>query len=215
MTSFPTSTTHKCTTMSLDSHSGDSFFCPFVVFTIVFGYLMILLIRFIDTTYYRRIFRVETGGSLNSLTINYNQFTIQFNISVSVYNPTDFSRVYYDAVSMEVFYRGEGLVLNKTSLPSFTTNRKSASVIQMTLPVNRFEDFGGVATGISRSHKDGKVKFGLVLKALFKIKNYVYHSGWSSLKIVCHPLSFAVSPNDYNTTTRGILLEGLTCNPVY
>jgi phage-related protein len=88
-------------------------------------------------------------------------------------------------------------------------------VIQMTLPVNRSDDFGGVATGVSQSRKDGRVEFGLVLKALFKIKNYVYHSGWTSLKVVCHPLRFAVSPNDYNTTTPGILLEGLTCNTVY
>jgi hypothetical protein len=200
--------------MSSNSRSDDSFVCPFV-FTIVFGYLMVLLIGFIDTNNYHRIFRVESFGSLNSLTINHSQFTTEFNISVFVYNPTDFSRVYYDAVFVEVFYGGEGLVLNKTSLPSFTTNRKSASVIKMILSVNRSDDFGGVATGISRSRKDGMVEFGLVLKALFKIKNYVYHSGWSSLKVVCHPLRFAVSPNNYNTTTHGILLKGLTCNPVY
>ncbi|AES97032.2 transmembrane protein, putative [Medicago truncatula] len=154
---------------------------------------------------------VNSVGSLNSLKVNGPQFTAEFNISISVYNPASHSRVYYDAVSAAVFYRGESLVLSKISLPSFTTHSHSISVVKMTLLVNMSDDFGGVATKIALSRKNGMVEFGLIVSALFKYKNRWAQSQWTSLKAVCNPLKFAVSPNDYNTTTPGILLESLLC----
>ncbi|AES91413.1 hypothetical protein MtrunA17_Chr4g0062961 [Medicago truncatula] len=147
------------------------------------------------------------GGSLNSLTVNGTQVTAKFNISVSVNNPTWFSRVYYNAVSVEVFYRGEALVLKKSCRPSFTTHRKS--VINMTPSVHKSLDFGGPL-----SSKDGMVEFGLVVSSFIKYKN-IFPSPWRSLKVVCNPLRFTVSSNDFNTSTSGILLEGLTCTSTW
>jgi len=162
------------------------------------------------------IFEVNSVGALNSLTVNGTQFTSEFNISVSAYNPKDYSRAYYKAVSAELFYGGEGLVLNRTSLPSFTTHSNGASVIKMTPSVNISEDFGGVATDVALRRKNGRMEFGLIVSALYKYKNRWAHSDWTSLKVVCNPLKFAVSPNVYNTTaTHGVLLEGLTCTRNY
>jgi len=156
-------------------------------------------------------FEVGSEGSLNSLTVSNTQLTAEFNLTVSVDNPTQYSRIYYDAISAEIFYQGEGLVLTKSSLPSFTTHEKS--VIHMTLSVNKPFDFGGAATKIAQSCKDGTVEFGLILSSKIKYKNNLSHSGWESLKVVCNPLKFGVSPNDFNTNTTnpGILLEGVTC----
>jgi hypothetical protein len=157
-------------------------------------------------------FVVESEGSLNSLTVNGTQLTAEFNISVSVHNFKSYSRIYYDAVSVEIFYRGEGVVLTKSSLPSFTTDSDKESAIHLMLSVNKSDDFGGAASGIARSRKDGTVEFGLIVKYLFKYKNRWAQSDWTSTKEVCNPLKFAVSPNDYNTTTPGILVEGLRCS---
>jgi hypothetical protein len=190
--------------------------CSFlIVFFIGVGLLITHMFRSADvgTTGLldRPLLAVDSVGSLNSLKVNVPKFTTEFNISISVYNPTSYSRVYYDAVSAEVFYRGESLVLSKISLPSFTTHSHNTSTVKMTLLVNISDDFGGVATGIALSRKNGMVEFGLIVSALFKYKNRWAQSDWTSLKVVCNPLKFAVSPNDYNTTTPGILLKGLMC----
>jgi hypothetical protein len=155
-------------------------------------------------------FEVGSEGSLNSLTVSNTQLTAEFNLTVSVDNPTQYSRVYYDAVSAEIFYVGEGLVLSKSSLPSFTTHKKS--VTHMTLSMNKPFDFGGAAIKIAQSRKDGTVEFGLILSSKIKYKNNMWNSGWESLKVVCNPLKFGVSPSDFNpnTTNSGILLE--RCN---
>ncbi|RHN55550.1 hypothetical protein MtrunA17_Chr5g0419071 [Medicago truncatula] len=169
------------------------------------------MFRLVDLELFEPEFQVDSVGSLNSLTVNGPQFSAELNISVSAYNPTDYSCAYYEAVSAEVFYGGEGLVLSKTSLPSFTTHSQSTSVMKMTLLVNKSDDFGGVATAIAQSRKNGMVEFGLIVSALFKYKNRWDQSKWTSLKAVCKPLKFAVSPNDYNTTIPGILLKGSRC----
>jgi hypothetical protein len=83
--------------------------------------------------------------------------------------------------------------------------------MKMTLLINKSDDFGGVASGIAQSRKNGMVEFGLIVSALFKYKNRWAQSHWTPMKVVCNPLKFAVSPNDYNTTTPGILLKGLMC----
>jgi len=189
--------------------------CSFlIVLFIGIGLLIARTCRSLDveTGYYEHPeFQVDPVGSLNSLTVNGPQFTAELNISVSAYNPTDYSRADCDAVSAEVFYRGESLVLSKISLPSFTLHHQRTSVMKMTLLINKSDDFGGVASGIAQSRKDGMVEFGLIVSALFKYKNRWAESHWTSMKVVCNPLKFAVSPNDYNTTTPGILLKGLSC----
>jgi len=191
-----------------------SCFC-LIVFFIVVGLLITLLFQNDDVGntgfLYRPLLIVDSVGSLNSLKVNVPKFTAEFNISISAYNPASYSRVYYDAVSAAVFYRGESLVLSKISLPSFTTHSHNTSTMKMTLLVNMSDDFGGVATSIALSRKNGMVEFGLIVSALFKYKNRWAPSDWESLKVVCNPLKFAVSPDDYNTTTPGILLEGLLC----
>jgi len=174
------------------------------VFIVVLG-----LIQLLADVYIANIptFQVDSGGSLNSLTVNGTQVTAKFNLSVSVNYPTWFSRVYYHVVSAEVFYRGEALVLKKSCLPSFTTHRKS--VIDITPSVNKSLNFGGPL-----SSKDGMVEFGLVVSSSIKY-NKIFPSPWWPLKVVCNPLRFAVSSNDFSTSTSGILLEGLTCTSTW
>jgi len=70
-------------------------------------------------------------------------------------------------------------------------------------------DFGGPL-----SSKDGMVEFGLVVSSFIKYKN-IFPSPWWSLKVVCNPLRFAVSSNDFNISTSGILLERLTCTSTW
>jgi hypothetical protein len=213
MTSFPTSTHKHTADMSSDYVSPCCAICIILCFLsgfIAFGCLMGYVDASIDSET-TPIFEVNSVGALNSLTVNGTQFTSEFDISVSAYNTASYSRAYYKAVSAELFYGGEGLVLNRTSLPSFTIHSDSASVIKMTPSVNISEDFGGVATDVALRRKDGRVEFGLIVSALYKYKNRWVHSDWTSLKVVCNPLKFAVS----STTSHGVLLEGLTCTRNY
>jgi hypothetical protein len=217
MTAIPTST-HKDTQEKVSSCNACCCISTFVPILGLIALLIVFLVKFFDTDIDRYTamknlpnFKVGSEGSLNSLIITNTQLTAEFNITVSVDNPTSHSRVYYDAVSAEICYQGEGLVLTKSSLPSFTTHKRS--VIHMTLSVNKPFDFGGAATSIAQSRKYGTVEFGLILSSKIKYKNNMAHSGWESLKVVCNPLKFGVSPNDFNTNTTnpGILLEGVTC----
>jgi len=193
----------------------------FIIFCIIFCVLggIIAFGCFMDAhldLYPTPEFEVNSVGALNSLAINGNQFTAEFDISLSAYNPATYSRAYYKAVSAELFYGGEGLILNRTSLPSFTTHSKSYNVIKMTPSVNMSKDFGGVATDVALRRKDGRVEFGLIVSALYKRKNRWAHSDWKSLKVFCNPLKFAVSPNNFNTTTsHGVLLKGVFCTRYY
>ena len=139
---------------------------------ITFCFLGLFIDRYLDSDpILNYIFQVNSVGALNSLTVNGTQFTAEFDISVSAYNPRDYSRAYYKAVSAELFYGGEGLVLNRTSLPSFTIHSNSDSVIKVTPSVNMSEDFGGVASDVALRHKNGRVEFGLIVSALVKYKN--------------------------------------------
>ncbi|AES97023.2 putative immunoglobulin-like protein [Medicago truncatula] len=217
MTLSPTSTHEDTLLMSstdketLENHPA-FIGCSRLIILVPFVLILTYIILSMDVVPDSPSFDVESEGSLNSLTVNGTQLTAEFNISVSGYNFKSYSRVYYDDVSAEIFYRGEGVVLTKSSLPSFTTDGKSESVIHLTLSVNKSDDFGGAATGIARSRKDGTVEFGLIVKSLFKYKNRWAQSDWRPMKVVCNPLKFAVSPNDNNTTNPGILLEGLRCS---
>ncbi|AES96951.1 transmembrane protein, putative [Medicago truncatula] len=193
------------------------FFCVLSAFGCIIGLVFVITDSETTTPFSDLpIFQVNRVGALNSLTVNGTQITAEFDISVFAYNHKTYSRAYYKAVSADLFYGGEGLVLNRTSLPSFTTHSKSASVMKMTPSVNISEDFGGVASDVALRRKDGRVEFGLIVSTLFKYKNRFSHSDWTSLKVVCNPLKFAVSRNVYNTTTsHGVLLEGLTCTSTY
>jgi len=218
MAAFPTST-HEDTQKKV---SYSKAFCYISTFLFILGLIALVIVFLVKLTDAQTDpdlmfailpdFNVDSG-SLNSLTISNTQLTAEFNITVSVDNPTSYSRVYYDDVSAEIFYRGEGVVLTKSSLPSFTTDIGRENVIQMTLSVNKPFDFGGAATSIAQSRKDGTVEFGLILSSKIKYKNNMWHSGWESLKYVCNPLKFGVSANDFNTNTTspGILLEDVTC----
>lgn len=79
--------------------------CRSLFFFIPVLFIVSCLIQLLMDSYSTDIptFRVDSGGSLNSLTVNRTQVTAKFNISVSVNNPTWFSRVYYHAVSAEGF----------------------------------------------------------------------------------------------------------------
>jgi hypothetical protein len=149
------------------------------------------------------------SASINSLTVNNTKLTTNWNISLSVTNHAFFEIIYFEDVSVDVFYMDSYLVLNTSTLPSFTTD--IMSVIHMNSSVNGFVD-SGAANGIDRSlHQYGMVTFGLDVSASIKFINLVLNSGWKNLNVVCYPLRFAICSNA-NNTTSGILLESLTCS---
>jgi len=73
----------------------------------------------------------------------------------------------------------------------------------------------GVANVINHSSSEfDRVQFGTNLSASVKYKNKIFHfhSSSKTLKVVCFPLVFQVSPNSNNTVAPGTLLNAVTCS---
>jgi hypothetical protein len=146
---------------------------------------------------------------INSLTLNNTKLTTNLNIALSVTNQAP-DIINFDNISVDVFYMDPYLILNRSSLPAFTTD--FMRVIEMNLSVNQVV-VSGAANGINQSlHQYGMVQFGLDLSALIKFTNNIFHPSWMYLNVVCYPLRFAFSSNaNVSNITTGISLESLTC----
>lgn len=160
------------------------------------------------------------SATLTSLQVNKTKLTGDFNISLSVQNPTDTARVYFSQLSVELFHKDEdfSIVLNKSSFPSFYilppffTDRLGGFILT---PSVNGSVVPGVANGINHSRSEfDRVQFGLNVNASVKYKNKIFHfhSSSKTLKVVCFPLVFQVSPNSNNTEAPGTLLNAVTCS---
>jgi hypothetical protein len=154
------------------------------------------------------------SASINSLTINNaTKLTAELNITLSVSNPNHFLRISYhhDEFHVKVFYTDqEHVILDNTSTLR-QSNFNGSSVIEMKLKVDTYSG-SYVADGIDQScRKHGMVEFGLTMltSIMFKNKLFFLYS-WETVKVVCNPIRFAISPNVYNTTP-GIVSQPLTC----
>jgi len=62
------------------------------------------------------------SASINSLTVNTAELTADWNILLSTKNPNHDMQVYYEATSIELFYKD--IVLDKSTLPMFFTDSR-------------------------------------------------------------------------------------------
>ncbi|AET00535.1 hypothetical protein MtrunA17_Chr5g0444471 [Medicago truncatula] len=155
-----------------------------------------------------------SSASIYSLTINNaTKLTAELNITLSVSNPNHYLRISYHhhEFHVKVFYTDkEHVILDNTSTLQ-QSNFNGSSLIHMILKVDTYSG-SYVADGIDLSRrKHGMVEFGLTMltSIMFKNKLFFLYS-WETVKVVCNPIRFAISPNVYNTTP-GILLQPLTC----
>ncbi|XP_024640527.1 uncharacterized protein [Medicago truncatula] len=150
------------------------------------------------------------SASINSLTVNTAELTADWNILLSTKNPNHGMRVYYEATSFELFYKD--IVLDKSTLPIFFTDKSATQVINMKPSVVNKPLDASVANDIVLSRDEhGIVEFGLNISTSIRFKNNLLRShDHKSLKVVCYPLKFVFN----NATHAGTLSQGLTCRRV-
>jgi len=143
---------------------------------------------------------------VDSASLNNN--TEHFNFSLSFSNPTDFdhNRMYFDNVTVELFQKEEEhlpILLNRSSLPSFFTDHymgEGGVIVFFTLSVNDIDEYGM------------DFVFGLNVNVSVHYRNRIFRSRPKSVKFLCFPLHFQISPNQNNTTTRSQqILQALPC----
>ncbi|GAU11731.1 hypothetical protein TSUD_74820 [Trifolium subterraneum] len=139
------------------------------------------------------------SASINSLTlVNNTKLTSNWSIRLFVTNEDLNHIIYFDNISVNIFYMDSHLILNKTTLPSFKTD--VMSIIDINPSVNGFV-VPGVAANTT-DHHYGMVQFGLDVSASIKFKTEIFSAGWKHLNVVCYPLMFAYANN---TGTWGLL----------
>lgn len=142
------------------------FITIFLVTILIITVILAITLREADLP----IVKVDSA-SINSLTVNTTEFTGDWNITLSFTNPNHDLRVYYNTISVELFYKD--LVLTKSTLPSFIGNN-TTSVINMKPSVVIEHLDSGVANNISLSREHGTVEFGLNVSTSIWFRNFFF-----------------------------------------
>ncbi|GAU11709.1 hypothetical protein TSUD_74600 [Trifolium subterraneum] len=181
--------------------SRDFKFLFFLIILLIFIFLSIPFNVILDAPF--PLIQVYSA-SVNLLTlINNTKLTANWDITLTVIDQdlNNDRLINFHNFSVILFYMDSHLILNKTTLPPFTTD--IIRVIHINPSVNRFVV---PRVGNLTNHQCGFDVF-----ASIQFKNDIFHFGWKYFNVVCYPLMFANSSSYANNTAIGILLDSLIC----